>query len=547
MRPLKDWNPIPISLVLGLFAGLYRAWLCGHYWGHEEEDWGNLQVIAGLLGDPFGPVETEHMPLFTWLGAIASTVLGDPELGAEAVAVVAGAGTVALTTWLGWRWLSPLVGIIAGILCALQPEAALYSASPLRESLFTLLMLAGVGLFGSRRPLLGALVLAAAFLARFNIAFSILPAMALWSLLPAHWRVGTSPPQGEPPVGRGLSTSGSRELVAACLLVAAVLGWAFYYESVEGTYRFWGGVMDRNTGNAVSDLFVGERITATFGALAGLALVVIPSHVGWLLVPLGLLGAARPLVADVSRPEAARWLALCGAATLSLLLATALVSTYEWRHNLYWKWLTPSVPYFCIFGAHGVAVLLALGRQQPLIGGHVLGRLPRSFQVPLAMVLLVALTLPGYQAETQRQLIGSSLAYGTQVRISSWFEDALPEDSGLLTWAYSIPAAYLQRVPSDRRLYDWSDPSLPQDSPELFGAWLAEQHIGMVIFHREEGTGALDAAAYLASGEPRALGPVQLRPLVDEAVYGTIAYLVEAPGFESPEDIPAPSYFLGQQ
>ena len=547
MRPLKDWNPIATSLVLGLIAGLYRAWLCGRYWGHEEEDWGNLQVIAGLLGDPFGPVETEHMPLFTWLGAIASTALGDPELGAETVAVFAGAGTVALTTWIGWRWFSPLVGLTGGILCALQPEAALYSASPLRESLFTLLMLAGVGLVGSRRPFFGAVVLVAAFLARFNIAFSILPAMAVWSLLPAHWRTGTSPPRDDQVVDGGRSTAGPRELVAVCLLLAAVVGWAFYYNSVEGTYRFWGGVMDRNTGNAVSDLFVGERITATFGALGGLALVVIPSHIGWLLVPLGLLGAARPLLAPVARPEAARWLALCAAATLSLLLATALVSTYDWRHNLYWKWLTPTVPYFCILGANGVRVLLALGHRQPLIGGQLLGRVPQTIQAPLALGILVALTLPGYQAETQRQLSGSSLAYGTQVRVSSWFEEALPEDSALLTWAYSIPAAYLQRMPSERRLYDWSDPSLPQDSPELFGAWLAEQHIGMVIFHREEGTGALDAAAYLASGEPRALGPVQLRPLVDESLYGTIAYLVEAPGLEPPEDVPEPSYFLGQQ
>jgi len=523
-------------LGLGLLALVHRIYLTTVYWGHEEEDWGNLQVIRGIMGDPFGPTETEHMPLFTWLAAAASSLVGDPQIGAEAVAVVCGAATVALAAWIGMRWFSPATGLLGGLLLCFQPESALYAATPLRESLYTMTMLGGVALIGSRRMISGALLLSFAFLARFNIAFSILPALVLW--------VGTRG-SSEKAEGNPQQASRVRGALAIAVLSATVFAWASFYHSEQGTWSFWSGVMDRNTGNAVTDLFVGERFRASFGAVFGLLFIVLPLHIGWAIVPLGLLGAIRRSDSAVTDEDGVAWFTLCGAGTLALLLVTALLSTYEWQHNLYWKWLTPTAPYFCILGVHGAKIALEGLLRHPLLGRALLNKFPATTVGVLASLLLVGLTLSSYATETARQVEASSQTYGTQVRLASWVEDTWPEDSSILTWAYSIPAAYLQRMQEHTRVLNWQDPTLPSDDPAALGAWLVKNQVGLVIWYSEEGTGGRAAAVYLENGEVQQLGPVRLEPLVDERSYGMIAYLVVGEGIPNSGALPAPGWFEG--
>ena len=535
VRSLDDLHPRHTALGIGLLALLYRAYLTTIYWGHEEEDWGNLQVIQGILGDPFGPTETEHMPLFTWLAALSSALTGDPQIGAEAVAVLCGAGVVAVTTWVGMRWFSPATGILAGLFLCFQPESALYSATPLRESLFTLTMISGVALIGSRHMLGGATLLALAFLARFNIAFSILPALVLW--VGMNWRSRSDDSTGQ--------ASRIRSLIAIGVVTGTVAAWAYFYHSTQGTWNFWVGVMDRNTGNAVTDLFVGERIRASFGAVFGLSCMVLPTHVGWALVPLAILGGVQRAASPTKDNHAVTWFTLCGASTLALLLGTALLSTYEWQHNLYWKWLTPTVPYFCILGVHGATVGLRLLLQHPLLGAPLLRAIPGPAIWGIATVLFASLTLSGYATETQRQVQMSTLTYGTQVRLAAWLEESWPEESTVLTWVYSIPAAYLQRNLLHPKILDWHDPELPSDSPADLGAWLLREQVGLVIWYSEEGTGGRNAAAYLESGETQQLGPVRLEPLVHESTYGMLAYLVVGDGIPTPEVLPSAAWFMG--
>jgi hypothetical protein len=483
------------------------------------------------MGDPFGQVETEHMPLFTGLAALVSPLASDPQIGAECIAVLCGAGTVALTVWIGMRWFSPAVGLLAGLLLCFQPESALYSATPLRESLYTVTMMGGVALVGSRRLLLGALLLSVAFLARFNIAFSILPALALWVLGP---RSALRPKER------------NWGLIAIALVTATVLAWAAYYHSQEGVWTFWAGVMDRNTGNAVTDLFVGERFRASFGAVFGLLFMVLPTHIGWAVVPLGILGGLKLTTRSLANAPAAAWLTLCGAGTLALLLATAVVSTYEWQHNLYWKWLTPAVPYFCILGIHGACIAGEWVLEHPLFARTTLHKLPAASIWMTGALILLGASLNGYAGETERQLRSSSRTYGTQVRLAQWVEEAWPEGTRVLTWAYSIPAAYLQRMAGQQRVLDWNAPGIPGDDPAAFGAWLLDNRVAVVIWYSEEGTGGPNTAGYLSSGEAQQLGPVHLEPLVNERSYGTIAYQVLAPGIAKPEHTPSPAWFEGR-
>ncbi|MEE2829638.1 MAG: hypothetical protein VX498_10660 [Myxococcota bacterium] len=525
------------SLGLGALALVYRAWLTRIYWGHEEEDWGNLQMIRGILDNPLGQVETEHMPLFTWFSAAVSALAGDPQLGGEILAVCCGAGVVAITTWIGFRWFSPIVGVLGGLLLCFQPESALYSASPLRESLYTFLMMSGVLLVGGRRFPPGGAVLALAFLARFNIAFSILPALTLWII-----QIERTPEGSVRLAFRG----GRRGLIALGLVACTVGAWAIYYYLENETWNFWGGVVARNTGNAVTDLFVEERIRAVLGAVLGLLLVVLTSHAGWLVVPLAALGVVRLSRAPRHNEDAARWLRLCGLGTVGLLVLTALLSTYDWRHNLYWKWLTPTVPYLCLFAVHGGRILVDGIVSHPLVrrGSFLETVPPRVVGILLALVAL-GVTADGYRNETHRQITVSNDMYGTQVRIAQWLEEEWEAEAGVLTWSASIPAAYLQRKPSEIRVRSWNDESLPGDSPAELGRWLTEERIGLVIWYAEEGTGAREAAGFLESGQEQQLGPALLKPLVLEDDYGTIAYIVEAEGIALPAEIPPPEFFAG--
>jgi hypothetical protein len=177
----------------------------------------------------------------------------------------------------------------------------------------------------------------------------------------------------------------------------------------------------------------------------------------------------------------------------------------------------------------------------------MLNTLPATTIWTLASLLLVGFTLSGYASETARQVTASSQTYGTQVRLASWVEDTWPEDSSILTWDYSIPAAYLRRMQEHPRVVDWHDPTLPRDDPAALGAWLVKHKVGLVIWYSEEGTGGRDRAAYLESGEMQQLGPVRLEPLVDEPSYGMIAYLVVGEGIRNSGALPAPGWFAGER
>ena len=501
-EPHRD-RSIFVSATVALLALAWRVRLAGVYQGHEEEDWGNLEIIRGVLDTRFAYVETEHMPLFVWLSAAVARITGDVHLAALIVAVVCGAAAVGLTTWIGMRWLGPAAGIAAGLALCFQPESALYSASPLRESLYVASMLWGILLVGRRQLAAAAVVLALAFLARFNVAFSILPALVLWAGLHQDRSVR------------------SRALVAAAAVAAVVLTWAAYYHSETGSWAFWGRVVEVNTGDAVTDLFPRERLAAILGAITGLFGWVLPGHVGWLVVPLAVVGGVRLLREEAPEPDAACWLGWCALATLGLLALTALLSTYEWRHNLYWKWLTPSVPFLLLFAAHGTVGLLR--------------RVPRPAAAVLA-ALLVVVTGLGYAQETRRQIDLSDQLYGTQVRLARWLEEAWEPQVGVVTGG--IAASWLHRRHGSIRVFSWTTEGLPQDDPEALGAWLAEHRVGLVMWFSEEWFGAVDAAGYLTDGHEHWMGPARLVPIVREDGYGMISYQVVVPGGPEPRTPP---------
>lgn len=466
------------------------------YYGSEEEDYGNLGLIIGTLQSGFTYVETEHMPLFTGLSAAVTGLVGDAEAGGEVVAVVAGAAVAALITWIGWRWFAPAVGLIAGLLVVFQPDSALTAATPLRISTYVALSVLGVALLGERRPITGAVALSLAFLTRFDLAFTLLPALLVLAAVERD----------------------RRHASAVGIVTATVLAWAVYYRASMGTFAFWGSVADRSTEGG------GGGITT----LAGVLWHVVPAHFGHvvaLAAPVGLVLALRD--GEGRTRLQARWLALCAAAVFGFFCLTVVLSGYRWDHNLFWKWLCASVPWFALLAS--VALVRGAGwlvRRQPAAGRWLVGG------AALTVALATAWTWTG---QTRAQLDRSDLWYGTQVRLMRWVEEALPEDVGLV--ADLIPATWLSRKPNERRVFRWSGDDVPAGlDPAAFGAWLLENRISLVFTFDEEWVGDHRKAPWLSGLAPTRAGPLTLTPIALEASYGFVAWQVAGD-----PAIPAPS------
>ena len=502
-RPSKI--PVFWCLALATLAGGYRIWLSSVFWGHEEEDWANLihsSRIAHALrsGDAFGSnfaelIDLEHMPLFTWLCGAVSAVIGDPHLGAEVLTIFMGAASVALVTWIGWRWFSPLAGVIAGLLLCFQPEAALYASSPLRESTYAALMLAGVALIGHKRAVAGGIFLSLAFLCRFNIAFSLLPALILWALWEARFEQGRQ---------RLKALRGP--LTSAAIVLAVVIGWAIYYRthSEAGHWQFWASVMDKNAGNAVTDLFPMERLQAIALAVIGLFGWVLPGHFGWLASGLALLAILRFDKLPRREDRAGRWLLVAGLATLGLLAVTAFVSAYPPDHNLYWKWLCPSVPYLALLAGHGAATCAEMVRAHS----------PRSNSpLLIAALLFCTSTAWDYSAETHAQLVLSEEYAGNQVKLMRWVETAWPSGSAVLCAHGEIAQLYLAGRPAGPRALDWLQHA-PRDNPAELGEWLQHNQVALLLWFHEEWTGSREVAGFLADGQAMQLNAeVRVEPI----------------------------------
>jgi hypothetical protein len=500
-------SPLGGALLTGLLALLYRGWLTARYYGAEEEDWGNLGITFGTLQSGFTYVEMEHMPLFTTLAALATAFTGDAESGGEFIAVLGGAVGVGTLTWMGWRWLSPAAGLIAGLLLIVQPDSALYAATPLRISTYTALSLLAVAMIGERRAWLAGAFLSLAFLCRFDVLLTVTPALVVLIGLRFGQSRDTREALGERDAG-GLW----RALVP---LAAVVVLWSAFYKHQLGTWAFWGDVAARNTGEYGHLGLIG-RLDHGLETLFGVATQMMPQHVGHAVLPLALVGLALLFRGHAQRPSEGRWLGLCAAIALAFFAITVTLSAYQPDHNLYWKWLSALVPYLLLLAVHAAVFLVALTAGA---GGSA----RRALAGAVALGLLVATSLD-WQTETQRQLQRSDLWYGTQIRLMEWVEESLPADVGIV--ADLIPSTYEARHSQRMRFFSWSHETLPHGAPEKFGAWLVDNRISLVIWFREDWVGASRAAPYLQGGWPVDAGPVRLQPIAREDGYGFIAYQV---------------------
>src|SRR5687767_15180592 len=98
--------------------------------------------MIGEKGVPLMPsgLFYEHGLLFSYLGYVA-TLFGSPRLAVRVASLVCGSLTILLTFWLGRRWFSPTVGLIAVAGLAIAPSAIHWSGRARMYALLQLLVL----------------------------------------------------------------------------------------------------------------------------------------------------------------------------------------------------------------------------------------------------------------------------------------------------------------------------------------------------------------------------------------------------------------------
>jgi hypothetical protein len=146
--------------------------------------------MIGQKGVPVLPsgLFYEHGLLYSYLAGVVA-LWGEPALLGRLTSLVLGLATIVLTYWLGRRWFSPAVGILAAFGLALSPAAIQWSGRVRMYALLQLLVLLtlwfmSVSLYG-RRPRaawLAVLAYFGALLTQF-VAIALLPALTIAEII----------------------------------------------------------------------------------------------------------------------------------------------------------------------------------------------------------------------------------------------------------------------------------------------------------------------------------------------------------------------------
>ena len=497
--------PVVAGVVVG---AAFRLWVGARYAGWEESDYGNLAMIRGVLDGGFLHYDMNHMPGYYAMGAAVLAVVGDAVVAGRVVSGVGGLVALAVGVVLARRMGGLTAAWLTAALLAVQPEFALYSASQLREPAYIGAVALAVWSLTERRLARAGAFAALAFTVRMDAAVALAPVLLVHALDGGPGRLG-----------RALRLFGP--------LSATVLAWAAYCAYEHGTPVFFGHSVQVNldTGlgaehsSPLAWLHNGLRIQA--GLLAGM----LPARVGWFIWGGALAGA---VLAPPVRDSVPRTVTLAAGGLLAVWSGIGLVAQHEPTHNLYWKWMMPSVAFVVPLGVTGLLAALA--------------RLPVAALRPAVLVLGLVQALVAYRAEGERQIALSAALYGPQRRLGEWIERYVPPETPLLI--DNIPRCWVDRVPHAREIHNWFDLPLPDGDPAAFGAHLQAHRIAWVLWFAEDWTQAPRFAPFLAAGGTVSVGPVRLREAAREDGYGWILYAVEGAAAPTVLDAPDPGDYV---
>jgi hypothetical protein len=168
----------PVALALALRLALWNA--CA---GVTMDSPLYVRMAESLAAGERGPSPAHHG--YPALIALASPLLPGREVPGRVISLLASLAAVALTARLARRHLGPGWASVAACAVALHPLLAIYGVAIMTEASFLAVLLGGLLLVESERPLAGGLVLGAAYAIRPE-AIVIAPLAALLARGP--WR-----------------------------------------------------------------------------------------------------------------------------------------------------------------------------------------------------------------------------------------------------------------------------------------------------------------------------------------------------------------------
>jgi 4-amino-4-deoxy-L-arabinose transferase-like glycosyltransferase len=478
---------------IGLLAFLWRLFLSTRYAGWEESDYGNLAMVRGVLDGGFRHYDMNHMPGYYALGAAALAVVGDAVVASRAVSMIGGVAAAMLAVLGTDRLAGRKAAWLAGALLIVQPEFALYASSSLREPVYAAFVVGCLVALGRERLLLAGALAGGAFLVRFDATLSLGPVLLLHAV-------------GRP--GR------LRRVVLALAPFAATIGlWSLYCKVDHGTFAFWSHAVQVNVETGLGGGHEGWVERSANGLRVALALVgwLLPWRIGW-AVWLGLLAALA--VTPWGRHDPRRTWAFAALTLTGVWAGIGLVGQHEPEHNLYWKWMAPLVP-----------VLVPMGASALRVTADAVARRAGRVAAVVFLVLVMGQAVASNLAETRRQVARSDAWYRPQLELAQWIEAEVPEDMPLVL--DNIPACWIDRREHERPLTSWHDIPVEGGDEPAFGAWVAREGIGWILWFREDWTQAPRVAPFLSRGGSWAGGGVRLTEVDREDGYGWIFFRVD--------------------
>ncbi len=503
-RPLPSWlGPIVVAMV----ALVARLGIRPAYWGWEEEDFTNVNLVWHLAQQGPAGISDDYPPAYYVAAAVLYRVFGAVDVSTLFLTMGGGVALVVLVFLLGRRVFSERVAWGAALLACVQPQLLLYSSTPLREPFYAALTLGGVLLMMEARHRSAAVAFVVAALTRYEAWFSIVPFHLFMAARSS----------GRP----------KRALVAPLAIYLGLgLLWVGYLAWFTGIWNPLAGTFEANTsaapsgdrGGAIDWLWGGARVGITF-------------HV-WVLGQ--MLGPVLPLAAIVvsvriwreDRDPDQRLLTGFFAVQMLLLAAIVVIGQFDPpNHPLYKKWSVLACALLCLMGAAGVDEFFAALRR-------------RRLGLPLRQGLLFAiavLTLLPFGVELQTELRESFTKVRPQVQIARWIEAEYPRGTALLL--DQITLFEVDQRDHGYRLFQWQFlPPWGQDGrrwaagPDDLGQFIEENKVDLVLWCREEWTQGSVIAPYLEEAKDQRLGPVQLKIVHADEAYGFRLFQVLRPG-----------------
>ncbi|HKA90119.1 MAG TPA: glycosyltransferase family 39 protein [Haliangiales bacterium] len=292
------------------------------------------------LGDT---IMHQRPPLYPWLLALSTGLLGETAFALRLPSVLAGGAAAAFTCLLGERLWGRRAGIVAGLLFATLALAYLYGRAVVSDMTLTAFVVASIYLAATRRWLGAGLALGAALLVKQVVG--LLPLVA--------------------PVALAWGREGPRRRDVLVLAAAAALIWAPWHVAmtVLDGRAFWAGYLGTNVLRRA-----GESLIAPTGP--GYYLEILWRHEG----PLVLLAAA-----GLAFAAARAWRRRAGDA-LVLLWLVGVVGAFTLASSRIEYYLLPAYPALALAMVRPLALLrpaLAAAAGAALVAASAVAHLPQ--------------------------------------------------------------------------------------------------------------------------------------------------------------------------